>query len=74
MADLLSSPGLAALEFTDRAALEDWFTARDPESARVEAWRARATVDELAERGLARVMSPTLTVPRRWAAIDRLGR
>lgn len=30
MADLLSSPGLAALEFTDRAALEGWFTTRDP--------------------------------------------
>lgn len=65
LADLLSSPGLAALEFTDRQALETWFTARDSENGRVEAARARAAVPELRERGLARVMSSDAHSPEK---------
>ena len=65
LAQLISSPGLAGIEFTDRAALEDWFTARDSESSRVEAWRARSAVEELSERGLARVMSSDAHSPEK---------
>lgn len=65
LADLLASPGLAALEFTDRAAMELWFSAHDPDPARGEAWRARGAMPELAERGLARVMSSDAHSPEK---------
>ncbi len=57
LAQLLADPALAALEFSSHDALRDWFTNRDPDSARRNAWRTRQSVDELASRGLARVMS-----------------
>ncbi|MGN6275699.1 MAG: TrlF family AAA-like ATPase [Solirubrobacterales bacterium] len=57
LADLLSNPGLAGLEFATREALLTWFTAEDEDLGRKEAWKARQRNHELAERGLARLMS-----------------
>jgi hypothetical protein len=57
MADLLKHPGLAALEFLDREALETWFTDDDADDVRRNAWQERQRVDDLRGRGLARIMS-----------------
>lgn len=57
LADLLKHPALAGLEFRDVRNLRAWFTNEDGDDARREAWQARQGIEELAERGLARVMS-----------------
>lgn len=57
LAQLLAHPGLAALEFSSLDALRNWFTDQDADGVRRAAWRARQEVEELAARGLARVMS-----------------
>ena len=54
---LLTHSGLAAVEFVDVANLRDWFSSEDPVQSRRAAWEARQAISELAERGLARVMS-----------------
>lgn len=55
--DLLRHPRLAGLEFATGEALALWFTDNDPDPNRRAAWKARQAVDELRERGLARLMS-----------------
>lgn len=55
--ELLKSPALAGFEFAANAALCEWFTNNDPDPNRLAAWKARQKVDELRERGLARLMS-----------------
>lgn len=57
LAQLLAHPGLAGLEFAHRDALSEWFTDDDDDAFRREAWRTRQSVKELADRGLARLMS-----------------
>jgi hypothetical protein len=56
MTDLLKHPGLAALEFLDREALKTWFADGDEDDVRRNAWHERQRVDELRNRGLARIM------------------
>jgi energy-coupling factor transporter ATP-binding protein EcfA2 len=57
LAELLSSPALAGIEFRMRDALETWFTDSDPEPVRLAAWKARQADPVLKDRGLARLMS-----------------
>jgi len=57
LAELLKHPGLAAFEFATPEALAEWFTDTDPNPHRLAAWAARQAVEELRERGLARIMS-----------------
>jgi energy-coupling factor transporter ATP-binding protein EcfA2 len=57
LAELLTSPALAGLEFHRRDALETWFTDNDPDAHRLAAWKARQNVAELRDRGLGRLMS-----------------
>jgi predicted ATPase len=57
LSDLLASPGLAALEFTNRESLTTWFSRDDPDSSRRAAWLGRLGSNPVADRGLARVMS-----------------
>jgi PHP family Zn ribbon phosphoesterase len=57
LADLLKHSGLAGLEFATPEALKEWFTDSDQNPHRRTAWKARQAVDELRERGLARLMS-----------------
>jgi hypothetical protein len=57
LAELLSHPALAGVEFIDLGNLQSWFAYADAEPARLAAWKARQAVAELRERGLARVMS-----------------
>jgi len=65
LAQLLAHRGLAALEFARRESLVEWFTAGDEDTARREAWRTRQAVPDLAERGLARVMSSDAHSPEK---------
>ena len=57
LADLLKHPALAGLEFVDREALRSWFTEDDADDVRRNAWQERQQLDDLRNRGLARVMS-----------------
>lgn len=57
LAELLASPALAGLEFHRQGALETWFTDQDTDAHRLAAWKARQSIAELRERGLARLMS-----------------
>lgn len=57
LADLIASPYLAGIEFTDAGALESWFTEEDENEVRRAAWEKRSQMQALAERGLARLMS-----------------
>jgi hypothetical protein len=57
LAELLTSPALAGLEFHHKDALELWFTDQDADPHRLAAWKARQNVRELRDRGLARLMS-----------------
>jgi PHP domain len=57
LAELLSSPALAGIEFRTRDALETWFTDSDSDPARLAAWKARQADPVLKDRGLARLMS-----------------
>jgi PHP family Zn ribbon phosphoesterase len=57
LTELLASPALAGLEFHRQDALETWFTDQDADPHRLAARKARQTVAELRERGLARLMS-----------------
>lgn len=43
LAELLAHPGLAALEFRTREALDTWFSPIDPVDSRREAWRTRGS-------------------------------
>jgi predicted ATPase len=65
LAQLLAHPGLAGLEFSRHDALVKWFTDKDPSLERQAAWGARQAVDELAARGLARVMSSDAHSPEK---------
>jgi hypothetical protein len=68
LAELLAHPGLAALEFRTREALETWFSPTDAVDSRKEAWRTRCARSELRERGLARVMSSDAHTPEEVGA------
>lgn len=68
LAELLTSPALAGLEFATKAALEEWFTDDDPDPDRQVAWKARQNQEELRDRGLARLMSSDAHAP------DQVGR
>jgi predicted ATPase len=57
LVQLLADPALAGLEFATHDAMQHWFVDSDGDSARQQAWRARMSVEELAGRGLARLMS-----------------
>ncbi|MEX1069578.1 MAG: AAA family ATPase [Chloroflexota bacterium] len=57
LVDVLSHPVLAGVEFYDLANLRAWFSEGDTDESRRDAWLARQRVEELRERGLARVMS-----------------
>ncbi len=57
LAELLSSPALAGIEFQSSDRLKTWFTDADDNPHRLAAWKARQSVSALKERGLARLMS-----------------
>jgi energy-coupling factor transporter ATP-binding protein EcfA2 len=57
LAELLSHPALAGIEFYNIANLRQWFTEGDDDEDRRDAWRGRERSAELRDRGLARVMS-----------------
>jgi predicted metal-dependent phosphoesterase TrpH len=57
LAELLASPALAGLEFHRKDALETWFTDQDADPHRLAAWKARQSIAEFRDRGLARLMS-----------------
>jgi energy-coupling factor transporter ATP-binding protein EcfA2 len=68
LVELLTNPALAGLEFAKHEALSEWFTPNDPDPDRLAAWKARQKIPELAERGLARLMSSDAHAP------DKVGR
>lgn len=57
LAELLASPALAGLEFHRKEALEIWFSDQDVDPHRMAAWKARQSIAEFRDRGLARLMS-----------------
>ena len=57
LTELLTSRSLAGLEFSTKEALTTWFTEVDPDEHRRGAWKHREAVQELQDRGLARLMS-----------------
>ncbi len=63
LAELLSSPALAGIEFQNSDRLTSWFTDSDGDQHRLAAWRARQAIPELRERGLARLMSSDAHTP-----------
>lgn len=63
LAELLSSPALAGIEFQNSDRLTTWFTDSDHDQHRLAAWKARQGVRELRERGLARLMSSDAHTP-----------
>jgi len=63
LAELLSSPALAGIEFQTSERLKTWFTDSDNDPHRLAAWKARQAVPELKERGLARLMSSDAHTP-----------
>lgn len=63
LTELLTSPALAGLEFANTEALSRWFTDDDEDEHRRSAWKARQAIDELRERGLARLMSSDAHAP-----------
>lgn len=73
LTELLTSPALAGLEFGKTDALETWFTDDDGDDARRAAWKARANVPDLKERGLARLMSSDAHSPGK-VGLDRRSR
>jgi hypothetical protein len=70
LAELLASPALVGLEFHHKDALETWFTDGDEDAQRVAAWKARGQVDELRDRGLARLQSSDAHSPEK-VGLDR---
>lgn len=73
LAELLASPALAGLEFHHKDALQTWFTDGDDDTHRVAAWKARERVDELRDRGLARLQSSDAHSPEK-VGLDRSSR
>lgn len=63
LAELLSSPELAGIEFQSRERLQTWFTESDDDPHRLAAWKARQAIPALKERGLARLMSSDAHTP-----------
>lgn len=57
LAELFCHPALAGIEFCELVHHDTWFRDEDEDDSRREAWEARQRVEELRERGLARVMS-----------------
>jgi PHP family Zn ribbon phosphoesterase len=57
LTELLASPAVAGLEFLHKEALEIWFTDQDGDPHRLAAWKARQSIPELRDRGLAHLMS-----------------
>ena len=73
LSELLSSPGLAGIEFARTDSLRTWFTDDDQDEHRRAAWRARQSIDELRERGLGRLMSSDAHAPDK-VGLDRRSR
>jgi predicted ATPase len=65
LAQLLAHPGLAGLEFARHDALIGWFSDTDADPARRAAWDARQAIEELAARGLGRLMSSDAHSPEK---------
>lgn len=63
LTELLTSPALAGIEFSTSEALSTWFSDDDDHEHRRSAWKARQAIDELRERGLARLMSSDAHTP-----------
>lgn len=63
--DLLCNPALGGLEFSRSDALQEWFSDKDEEVSRAEAWKARQRDPELRERGLAKLMSSDAHSPEK---------
>jgi energy-coupling factor transporter ATP-binding protein EcfA2/histidinol phosphatase-like PHP family hydrolase len=57
LAELLSHPALAGVEFRELKNLRSWFSDDDPDDSRRAAWSARQRKEDLRERGLALIMS-----------------
>lgn len=65
LVQLLADPALAGLEFATHDAMQNWFVDSDEDPARQQAWRARMSIEELAGRGLARLMSSDAHSPEK---------